>query len=164
MKKLILKHNQIYLNLKEAYYFAYLKAIFGTDDNDAIIVKKTHIIGKFIYSYVRVTHVPKKNPIKTKEGVILVLPTDNVEYYHNKFIYLDFHAERQINSYIDAYFHLQYYSFLIEHAQKFKKRTDLIKAFRDSLTLSEDDISMSTLLKSDLRFRKKIQNTDIENT
>lgn len=162
MKKLILKHNQVYLNLRESYYFPYLKSIFGCDDNNAILVTTKHVIGKFIYSYVKVSAFPK-NPKKTTTGLILDLPIHNVEHYENKFIYLDYHAERQINLYIDAYFHLQYYSFLIEHAPKFKKRTDLIKAFRDSLILSEDDIQMSTLLKSDLRFRKKIQNIPIEN-
>jgi len=152
MAKLILQPNEVYLNLKEGYYLPYLKSIFEYKDN-ALIIRKKNLIGKFIYSYVRIAPLPK-NPKETRTGIILNLPSDNIEHYENKFIYIDPHAERQINAHIDAYFHLQYFTFLIENAYKFESRTELITSFRDSLNMVEDDIPMTTLLKSDYRFRK----------
>lgn len=154
-KNPVLLENQVYLNLYKPYFAAYLKHIFSFQEESGLSIERTHKIGKYIYAFVMRREFPV-NPTPSKNSILLKLPVgQNLEHYENKFLYIDKYCERQINDFIDSYFHFHFYEFCIFNQAKFKLRQDLILAFRKSVGMTDEHISLENLLKSDQRFRKK---------
>lgn len=145
--------------VRKEHHAEYIRSIFAQgNDPGSIVIRRSHDIGRYIYSQVRHAHLPV---VKQHEPGHFIIKCELPHYRQSTdesyFLYFTQEDMHRINDFITSDFNLKYRAFL-------QAGTDIKLNYQQStkLFLEQHDINaqkLETLTKRDYRTRDKIMQT-----
>lgn len=140
----------IQLSLRKPFFENYLRHVFCSPEGP-VKVTRTEEIGKYIYSRVRYSELPKKG----KPGVELIMPHHECDLSQYYFIHFTEDDVVRINDYLEAMLYLDFRSNIQVGSNDMKINRKTIISIFSNLVFGEDKFEM--LKKDEYRRRKKME-------
>jgi len=136
---------------------AWCRYVFDTPiSQKEIILRRTHAIGKLIYSKVSVSYVPVKKSCLDRQ-VTIILPVHNTNHHalKNHFLHIDNFAQEQIQDGLDYEFRKWIQQRFERGYEKGFDQKQIIEAILRGLNLRNNAANFDAIKKNDYRNRRR---------
>lgn len=144
--------------IKHSYHARFLQSIFDSDSKTGnLIIRRSHVIGKHIFSVIRAAHLPVFQNHKPDYTVLTCELPKIYTYDEMRYLYLSPDDVTRLNDFIEAEFNQEYHAFIqmmVDLGMHHKQATQM---FIREHGLDEKKFEM--LVKRDYRLRKKKKDT-----
>ena len=136
----------------------YCRHEFGEDSEGNIILRRTHDIGKVIYSNILTADLPQKQ-LPGLYPVRFIIPITKANRYVlvSRFLYISRWGEEKIKDYIDAEFNQRMRVLFEAGYRKKYSQKQIIEALLQQYNIKNTSLNYEAVKKSDYRNQKKFR-------
>lgn len=141
----------------QPYLHDFLYHEFGCPRSDeAVVIKASNDMGRFIQSMITVNDRPPKQAIK-ENPITLALPVQEWNHFlfRDNFIYIPEWKQRMIQNYVEASFRLRIREYFMAGYAKGYKQDRIIRAFLMAYNIKNNVTNYDQVKKYDYRNRQK---------
>ena len=136
----------------------YCRHEFGVDNEGNIILRRSHDIGKQIYSHILTSDLPRKQ-LPGLHPTLFIIPVTKSNRYilGSRFLYISRWGEEKIQDYIESDFNQRMRILFEAGYRKNYSQKQIIEAILQAYNIKNTSLNYEAVKKSDYRNQKKIR-------
>ena len=134
----------------------YCRHEFGVDNEGYIILRRSHDIGKQIYSHILTSDLPRKQ-LPGLHPTLFIIPVTKSNRYilGSRFLYISRWGEEKIQDYIESDFNQRMRILFEAGYRKNYSQKQIIEAILQAYNIKNTSLNYEAVKKSDYRNQKK---------